>query len=48
MPSNPEKGPNNPSRLPESRPGLAKPKPDLRPAIGQIAVNGAQKDKGKK
>jgi hypothetical protein len=48
MPSNPEKGPNNPSRQPETRPGLAKPRPDLTQAIGQTAVKGSQKDKGKK
>jgi hypothetical protein len=47
VPYNPEKGPNDPTRRPETRPGLAKPTPtkDMARKLGEQAVKGAKNDK---
>ena len=47
----PEKGPNDPSRRPETRPGQQKPQPDPREVarkLGETAVKGDRKDKSGK
>lgn len=46
----PEKGPNDPTRRPETRPGLQKPsdKTEVARKLGETALKNGQKDKSGK
>lgn len=46
----PEKGPSDPTRRPETRPGLQKPsdKTEVARKLGETAIKGGQKDKSGK